>query len=77
MANAGKKISKKYLQSSLSIRSFLIFFAVVFNQCIVCRLISELEERVELVSQEIASLEGVDRKATEISERYPYPICNQ
>jgi hypothetical protein len=35
----------------------------------VCRLISELEERVELVSQEIASLEGVDRKATEISER--------
>jgi hypothetical protein len=55
-----------------------LFAAVVVNQCSVCRLISELEERVELVSQEIASLEGVDRKATEISERYlPYPVCNQ
>ncbi len=34
-----------------------------------CRLISELEERVEQVSLEIANLEGVDRKAAEISDR--------
>jgi hypothetical protein len=36
---------------------------------IYCRLISELEERVEQVGQEIANLEGVDRKITEISDR--------
>ena len=35
-----------------------------------CRLIAELEERVEQVSQEISNLEGLDRKATEISDRY-------
>ena len=33
------------------------------------RLISQLEERVELVSEEISNLEGVDRRATELSDR--------
>lgn len=32
-------------------------------------LISQLEERVELVSEEISNLEGVDRRATELSDR--------
>ena len=34
------------------------------------RLISQLEERVELVSVEIANLEGVDRKANLLTDRY-------
>ena len=34
------------------------------------RLISQLEERVELVSVEISNLEGVDRKANLLTDRY-------
>ena len=31
-----------------------------------CRLISQLEERVKVVSEEISSLEGVDKRAEEL-----------
>ncbi len=34
------------------------------------RLIAQLEERVELVSVEISNLEGVDRKANLLTDRY-------
>ena len=33
------------------------------------RLLSQLEERVEVVSNEINNLEGVDRKANELADK--------
>ena len=33
------------------------------------RLISQLEDRVKVVSEEIASLEGVDKKADELNDK--------
>ena len=36
------------------------------SNCNVCRLITQLEERVKVVSEEISSLEGVDKRAEEL-----------
>ena len=36
------------------------------TNCDFCRLISQLEERVKVVSEEISSLEGVDKRAEEL-----------
>ena len=36
------------------------------TNCHICRLISQLEERVKVVSEEISSLEGVDKHAEEL-----------
>ena len=36
------------------------------TNCNFCRLISQLEERVKVVSEEISSLEGVDKRAEEL-----------
>ena len=36
------------------------------TDCDFCRLISQLEERVKVVSEEISSLEGVDKRAEEL-----------
>ena len=36
------------------------------TNCNPCRLISQLEERVKVVSEEISSLEGVDKRAEEL-----------
>ena len=48
----------------------IIYYAPYkFNYLFFSRLISQLEERVELVSEEISNLEGVDRRATELSDR--------
>ena len=52
-------------------RELLLIF--VNNKCLeiktnhdFCRLISQLEERVKVVSEEISSLEGVDKRAEEL-----------
>ena len=52
---------------SLSYTTMLYVYK--FNYLFFSRLISQLEERVELVSEEISNLEGVDRRATELSDR--------